>query len=125
LIALSRVAADYTGSLRQHGEPALVQVFEVIEHHYAEPLSTSGVAAAVGLSPGHLTTLVRQRTGRTVGEWITERRMAAARDLLASSSLSVEQVAARVGFPDPAYFSRRFRTLHAAPPGAWRATARR
>ena len=34
------------------------------------------------MSPGHLTTVVRRKTGRTVLEWIAERRMAEARRLL-------------------------------------------
>jgi AraC family transcriptional activator of pobA len=125
LVALTRVAADYTETLRQGGEPIIADVFEVIEQRHAEPLSTSDVAAAVGLTPGHLTTIVRRQTGRTVGDWIAERRMAGARELLASSDLSIEQIAGRVGYPDPTYFNRRFRQVHGVPPGAWRATTRR
>lgn len=122
LVALGRiVVGDH--ALR-HPDPALSTTFEVIEQRYATHLSTSDVAAAVGLTPGHLTTLVRRRTGRTVGEWIAERRMAAARDLLIGTDLTVEQVAARVGYPDATYFSRRFRQAHGAAPGTWRAAAR-
>jgi AraC family transcriptional regulator, transcriptional activator of pobA len=125
LVALSRLAIQDTEGLGHSGEPVVAHVFEVIEQRYAEPLGTSDVAAAVGLTPGHLTTIVRRRTGRSVGDWIAERRMAAARELLTSTDLSAEQIAARVGYPDPAYFSRRFRRVHGVPPGAWRAAARR
>ena len=49
--------------------------------------------------------------------------MAAARTLLLTTDLSAEAVAARVGYDDPTYFSRRFRTVHGLAPGQWRASA--
>jgi AraC-like DNA-binding protein len=124
LVALSRVAADHTVALHHTGESTLADVFTVIEERYRRPLSTSDVAAVMGLTPGYLTTLVRRQTGRTVGEWITERRMAAARELLTSTDLSAEQVSARVGYTDPAYFSRKFRQVHGTSLRAWRTATR-
>ena len=123
LVELARLAAPYSTGLRQQGDTVLADVFDVIDTRFREPLSTADVAAAVGLSPGYLTTLVRRRTGRTVLDWILERRMAAARDLLLRSDSSAEQVAAQVGFTDPTYFNRRFREYHGVPPGKWRSTA--
>ena len=123
LVELARLAAAPTAGLRAQGELVLARVFELVDERYAERLSTSDVAAEVGLTPGHLTTVVRQRTGRTVLDWITERRMAAARTLLLTTDLSAEQVARRVGYDDPRYFNRRFRDFHGVAPGRWRASA--
>ncbi|GAA0631215.1 AraC family transcriptional regulator [Sporichthya brevicatena] len=123
LIDLARFAAPHAAGLRHQGETVLAQVFELIDARYAEPLSTSDVAAAVALTPTYLTTLVRQRTGRTVLDWIHERRMAAARELLLETDLTVEAVAAQVGYTDPTYFSRRFRAHHGLAPGRWRTAA--
>ena len=81
------------------------------------------MARAVRVTPGHLTTVVRRRTGRTVQEWIIERRMAEARSLLADTDLPVGEVARRVGMPDPGYFSRLFRRTHGASPREWRGRA--
>ncbi|RMI32854.1 helix-turn-helix transcriptional regulator [Nocardia stercoris] len=120
LIELARLAADVGGELRRNGEPLLAEVFEVIDARLAEPLSLRDVAAAVGVTPGHLTTVVRRRTGRTVGEWITERRMAEARRLLADTDLPVAVVGRRVGIDDPGYFTRVFRRTHGSSPRAWR-----
>jgi AraC-like DNA-binding protein len=68
---------------------------------------------------------VRRRTGRTVGQWITERRMAEARRLLDGTDLTVAAVGARVGFRDPGYFVRTFRRAHGTAPQAWRRAGRR
>ncbi len=123
LIDLGRLAAPYTAGLRHQGQTVLAQVFDLIDERYREPLSTVDVADAVGLSPGHLTTLVRRRTGRTVLDWILERRMAAARRLLLETDHSAESIAAQVGFSDPTYFNRRFRAYHGVAPGRWRTSA--
>ncbi len=120
LIELARMTDDVAGDLRRSGEPLVADVFEVIARRLDQPLSLADVAGELGLTPGHLTTVVRRRTGRTVGEWITERRMAHARTLLAGTDLTVAEVGRRVGITDPGYFARQFRTVHGVSPRAWR-----
>ncbi|HWF28227.1 MAG TPA: AraC family transcriptional regulator [Mycobacterium sp.] len=120
LIELARLARDAVADLRRSGEPLLAEVFAVIEQRHAEPLSLRDVADEVGMTPGHLTTVVRRRTGRTVQEWIIERRMADARTLLAETDLPIAEVARQVGVADPGYFSRLFSRTHGASPRTWR-----
>jgi AraC family transcriptional regulator, transcriptional activator of pobA len=120
LVDVARLAQDVVGQLRVQEQPVLAEVFKFIEDHYAEPISLKDVARAANLSSGYLTTLVRRRTGRTVLEWIQERRMAEARRLLVQTDESVERVGARVGYDDPTYFARRFRSTHKATPASWR-----
>lgn len=86
----------------------------------SEPLSLRDVARELGVTSGHLTTVVRRRTGRTVQDWIIERRMAEARNLLSNTNLPISEIARRVGILDPAYFSRMFRRIHGTPPRRWR-----
>ena len=120
LIDLARLASDVAGDLRRSGEPLLADVFAVIERRHAESLSLRDVAHEVGMTPGHLTTIVRRRTGRTVGDWIIDRRMAESRRLLAGTDLPIQEVARRVGITDPGYFSRLFRRAHGTTPRSWR-----
>lgn len=123
LIDLARLAGPVVAELRRTGEPLLAEVFEVIDRRRAEPLSLRDVAGELGITPGHLTTVVRRRTGRTVQEWIIERRMADARMLLTETDLPIAEVARRVGVPDPGYFSRLFGRTHGVPPRKWRGRA--
>jgi AraC family transcriptional regulator, transcriptional activator of pobA len=120
LVDVARLASDVVDNLRRSGEPLLADVFAVIDRRHAEPMSLRDVAREVGMTPGHLTTVVRRRTGRTVQEWIIERRMAEARCLLADTDLPVAEIARRVGMSDPGYFSRLFRRTHGASPRSWR-----
>jgi AraC-like DNA-binding protein len=120
LVAASRLSADVAGDLRLRDEPLLAAVFEAIEAGYRDGCSLADVARAVGLTPGHLTTVVRRRTGRTVQQWIVERRLAEARRLLAETGLTVAAIGERVGFKDAGYFARTFRAAHGVTPGRWR-----
>jgi len=120
LVGTARLAQDVVGQLRVQEQPVLADVFGFIEEHYAEPISLKDVARAVTLSSGYLTTRIRRRTGRTVLEWIQERRMAEARRLLVETDESVERIGSRVGYEDPTYFARRFRSAHKATPASWR-----
>jgi AraC-like DNA-binding protein len=63
---VSRLSADVPQELQLSNEPILAAVFDVIERRYHEPISLSDVATELALSPGHLTTVVRRKTGRTV-----------------------------------------------------------
>jgi|SRR5215216_4640437 len=75
------------------------EVFAVIEQRFRGPLSLSDVAEAVHLSPGHLRTAVRRQTGRTVQDWIVQRRMTKARRLLVETDLGAAEVGRRIGLP--------------------------
>ena len=120
LIDLARIADDVVGDLRRSGEPLMAEVFSVIERRVDEHLSLRDVAGEVGITPGHLTTVVRRRTGRTVQDWIIERRMSRARALLDDTDLPIAEVARRVGMSDPGYFSRQFRRAYGRAPREWR-----
>lgn len=120
LVDVARLAADVAGTLRTVEEPLLAAVFETIDERFDQPISLTDVAAAVGLTPGYLTTVVRRRTGRTVGQWIAERRLAEARRLLRRTDLTVDAIAARTGYGGASYFIKQFRQAHAVTPAAWR-----
>ncbi|MBC3194350.1 helix-turn-helix transcriptional regulator [Pseudonocardia sp. C8] len=117
LVALGRLQEDVPA---EAADPLLAAVFALVEDRFREPVSLRDVAAALGLTPGHLTTVVGRATGRTVQQWITERRMREARRLLVGTDLTVTEIGRRVGYRDAGYFVRRFRAAHGTSPAAWR-----
>ena len=91
-----------------------------IEAHCVEPLSLAKVARALGRSSTHVAGIVRRETGRTVGEWILECRMAEARRRLRGTDERVDIIAERVGYADVTHFIRLFRRVHGVTSAAWR-----
>lgn len=123
LVHAARLVAPRLGLGALH-RPLLSEVFQFIDQRFERPISLVDVARAVKRSPAYLTTLVRTETGRSVLQWITERRMAEARRLLQETTLDAAEIGERVGYPDPSYFVRRFRALHRVTPLAFRRHAR-
>jgi AraC-like DNA-binding protein len=99
-------------------------VLELIEERYREPLTVSGLAHELAVSPDHLSRLVKRATGASVSQWLSERRMAEARRLLVVTDEHIAVVAAEVGYRDAGYFRRVFRRLHGVSPREWRARTR-
>ncbi|MEO1623117.1 MAG: helix-turn-helix transcriptional regulator [Cyanobacteria bacterium J06632_3] len=92
-----------------------------METHYQQPIHLSDVAKAAGYSPAYLTSLSQSHTGRTVKNWIIERRMVQARQLLRETAQSIKKIAESSGYTDAGYFTRQFRQLHGMTPKKWRA----
>ncbi len=120
LVAAARLAPSAPAA----PDPLVARVFDEIEARFRDPVSAGDVARALGYTPGHLTTLVRRRTGRPLLEWITERRMTEVRRLLRETDLPLGVVAARTGLRDATYLVRRFRSRYGTTPERWRRSQR-
>jgi len=68
-----------------------------------------------------LNTLTRQFQGRTASELIAIRLLMESKALLSGSTLSLKEIAYKIGFSDPAYFGRFFRKLTNETPSSFRA----
>lgn len=104
--------------------PRLREVFEFIELNYHQSISLKEVAQAVGYSSAYLTDLVRHLTGKTVNNWIIERRIVQASTLLLETNESVEQIALKVGYQNINHFYCQFRIFYKNTPRAWREVQR-
>jgi AraC-like DNA-binding protein len=90
-------------------------------------LSVEQIAAAIGISSGHLQQIFRQSSGSTVGEYVRERRLAGCRRDLADASLfhqSITSIAFRWGFSESSSFSRAFRNAFQTSPRRYRDACR-
>jgi AraC-like DNA-binding protein len=91
-----------------------------IRINYDRPITTSRVAEAVGYNADYLGRIYRQVYGLTLTEAIHRRRVREACKYLLDSSLTIEQIAQKCGFPDPDYFRRLFRRYMQVSPSKYR-----
>jgi len=122
IIDLVRLVMKQSEKQLPYSDPLLNQVFDFIESHCLESISLADVAKYVGKSTSYLTNIVRQKTGKTVLQWIIEYRMAKARYLLVQTNLSVEEIAEAVGYLNMRHFSRQFGQIHGLSPRKWKST---
>ena len=78
-------------------------------------------AAALAVTTGHLNRMIKEATGTSLSVYIEGRRMSEACRLLVFTQLSVAEIGHRLGYHDPAYFSRRFRNTQGETPSGYRA----
>lgn len=84
------------------------QVQSYIDHHYKQDITVEELGQMVRCSPNHLNTVFRKAVGKPIHRYITDKRLSVACDLLKEKELLIKQIAYKVGFSDPLYFSRLF-----------------
>jgi AraC-like DNA-binding protein len=94
-----------------------------LEETFFEPWTVERAAQRAGLSRRRLTALFRDVTGRSLGERVTELRLAHAARLLASGDHSILGAMFSSGFGDASHFYRLFRGRFGVAPGRWRAVS--
>lgn len=62
----------------------------------------------------------RRHTGQTFSDYLADKRIALAKDLLRDLTLNIKEVGDRVGYHAPGYFARQFRRKTRMTPRAWR-----
>ncbi|WP_239092007.1 AraC family transcriptional regulator, partial [Streptomyces sp. SID14478] len=104
-----------------HGPASVAdRAVALLDAHDGRPVSLSVLARRLGVSPDTLTDAVRTATGCTPTEYLLRRRIARAKSLLTTTDLTVSAVGRRVGYDDPAYFSRLFTLRVGTPPSRFR-----
>ncbi len=81
------------------------------------------VARQVSVSSRQLTTLLKERTGRTFADLLREARVERACELLAETNQTVAAIASETGFCDQSYFTHVFQRIKKTTPKQYRDTA--
>ncbi len=96
--------------------PSLAELHAAPEH----PWTVAGLASRVAVSRSLLDQRFRRVLRRPPMRYLAEWRMHLAADLLATTDLTVSQVARRVGYESEEAFSRAFKRSAGVPPSTWR-----
>ncbi len=96
------------------------QVIGRIDADLTADLSLRAHAAALNVNASYLSALFKKETGKTLTEFVMQRRMDHAAHLLSGTKLSVSEVARQCGFPDDNYFARVFRQYMDTTPRQYR-----
>lgn len=87
-----------------------------IEQNLSSPLSIQRISRGVGTSKSVLYKAFHTAYGCTIGEFVNQKRVEKAAELLNSTALSLDEVALQVGYSSAAYFSRTFKRIKGVSP---------
>lgn len=81
-----------------------------IQNHLEDDLTIPQVCSQLFISKSNLCRSFKELTGSTFCEYLKEQRIFRAKMLLLSTSMTMEDIAAKCGFKSPAYFSSVFKS---------------
>ncbi|MEZ0064495.1 AraC-like DNA-binding protein [Streptacidiphilus sp. MAP12-20] len=105
---------------RAAADPRLNAAMQAMHEDAGHPWSVPELAALSGLSRAAFARTFRDALGQTPIQYLTDWRMALARDHLRSGDLGLTGIARAVGYGSPYAFAAAFRRHHGEPPGTWR-----
>lgn len=95
---------------RKPQEDSPVEVVkQIITENISVEISRDELAKAVYMSPDYLTKLFKRETGMSLSEYIIQKRISLAKQLLATTDLSIVEISERTGFSYSSYFVRIFK----------------
>ena len=107
---------------RQGGRLAAVkkEIESFVGAHYHEDILLPVVAREMHYSSAHFSKLFKQCFQRNFIMYLTEARIAAAKDLMRGTDLTIREIGERVGYKDPNYFTKVFRKMTGKSPSAYK-----
>jgi transcriptional regulator GlxA family with amidase domain len=98
----------------------LDELREHVRQHLTRPWTLGELSALAHTSPRTLQRRFASRTGMSMSRWLIDERLTAARELLESTTLTIEQIAQRVGFASADLLRKHFAARFGTPPSRYR-----
>jgi len=121
LRAASVIRAKRQSTQSEHTYQLIASLHAHIHTNLGDDLSLSRLSEIVYLNPAYLSVLYKQQTGTNLSEYIAEARLDKAKELLGSTLMRINDIAAAVGFETAGYFTRFFKKRLQLTPQEYRA----
>lgn len=107
----------------QHNENVqddrLIEMLNYIQANYKD-VTLDGMAEYFHLSEPYISKYVKEKSGKTFSEHVTHIRLKRAKTLLKNGSMTIENIADAVGYPNVEHFNRTFKKKFDMTPGQYR-----
>lgn len=125
LIYLSRLYTEQVSHQEQlPGRILLKRYLAKIDEAYTNNHEVADYADMLNISPGHLSELIKEQSGKPAITHIHDRLIVEAKRLLFHTDYAVKEIAFHLGFEDASYFNRFFKRLTDTTPVNFRTSIR-
>ena len=97
----------------------IIKCINYIYSHLHTRIVLEELAEHVGLSPSYLSKLFKKETGTNINAYISEQKVATAKNMLLYSNYSPSQIAQILAYPSQSYFTECFRKSTGVTPGQY------
>jgi YesN/AraC family two-component response regulator len=122
--SLTEIIAMTSGDLDINAERRLALVVEYIETHISDDITLEVLSEKFHFDKSYLTVKFKELWGCSPMRYVARARLERAKALLLGSSLSVTDIASKVGFTSIHYFSRYFKAKYGISPAVYRSVSK-
>lgn len=97
------------------------QFVRLVAMNYVEHRDVQWYADTMQITPKYLSEVVKEVSGRTSSQWITNVVVTEIKDLLRNSDLSIKEIAVEMNFPNQSFLGKYFKNVVGISPGDFRA----
>lgn len=117
---LEWIAANRRASFRKDESSILLMIHQYIKFHLSDNLSLTRIAQEVSLNPSYLSRWYKRATGKSLSDYIAEKKLELSKELLLGTALKMHEISDRLGFSDQHYFFRFFKKTAGCTPQEFR-----
>jgi 2-isopropylmalate synthase len=97
----------------------LIAMLNFIQANY-QTVTLEDLAREFHLSTPYISKFIREKSGKTFGEQVTQVRMKRAKTLLRNGNMTIENISYSIGYPNAEHFSRVFKKTFDVSPAQYR-----
>ncbi|NOU90804.1 AraC family transcriptional regulator [Paenibacillus sp. LMG 31460] len=116
-----KLARQVAEAHAREASPVIRSAIEYMKEHLQEKITLGEIARYCYLSTYHFAHLFKREVGLSFVDFLNKLRIEKAVHFLETTDLPVQLIAAQVGFPDPNYFTRKFKLYMSCSPSEYRA----
>lgn len=91
-----------------------------VGEHFKKERSVSYYAEQMCVTPKYLSSVIKQVSDKTAGEWIADYVIFEAKTLLKTTGMSVQEISYELNFPNQSFFGKYFKERTGMTPGRFR-----
>ena len=96
---------------------SFMQIIKYLNENYEKDVSLKKLSELFHLNSSYVSFLIKNETGLTYSQYLTELRIGKAKELLSHTDLSLAEISEAVGFNDYFYFIKKFKKVVGVTPG--------
>lgn len=119
--AKSLASTSFAHATKDNESRRVRTVKDYISEHYAENLSLEQLSSMIGMSPSSFSRFFKQRTNKTLTDYISDIRLGVAARALVDSTRNISEICYECGFNNMSNFNRAFKNKRGMTPKEFRA----
>ena len=105
---------------KNKNEQLVDDFMNLVQLHFKTQRGVEFYADKLCITPKYMSTIIKQTSGKSAGEWIDERILLEVKVLLKSTNMTIQQIADELNFPTQSSFGKYFKRLIGMSPKSYR-----